>query len=385
MGVSIFSYFAGAGFLDLGFESCNYDVAYVNEYHEPFMDTYKYAREFLGILPPRFGHHRMDVTLLTTENRADLTGYVTACREDQQIVGFIGGPPCPDFSVGGKNKGREGENGRLSETYVNLITQQEPEFFLFENVKGLWRTKKHRAFYDEMKARLHAAGYVTTEKLIDTLHYGVPQSRERIILIGFKRTFLEQRGKNLGVSNELQDGEFPWNDYQVFPPELLNEIRWPTTNRFKAKSKMARPEGIPEQLTVEHWFRKNQVDRHPNCKNYFQPRTALRRFESIQEGDDSKKSFKRLHRWRYSPTAAYGNNEVHLHPYQARRLSVAESLAIQSLPMQFVVPQHLTLSDAFKTVGNGVPYLAARAIAQSILTYLNIELPSKNYFWTRDQ
>ncbi len=42
--------------------------------------------------------------------------------------------------------------------------------------------------------------------------------------------------------------------------------------------------------------------------------------------------YKRLHRWRYSPTACYGNNEVHLHPYKPRRISVAEALAIQSLP-----------------------------------------------------
>jgi site-specific DNA-cytosine methylase len=50
-------------------------------------------------------------------------------------------------------------------------------------------------------------------------------------------------------------------------------------------------------------------------------------FKVIDEGDDLKKSYKRLHRWRYSPTAAYGNNEVHLHPYKARRISAAEALA----------------------------------------------------------
>ncbi len=86
--------------------------------------------------------------------------------------------------------------------------------------------------------------------------------------------------------------------------------------------------------------------------------------------DDSKKSYKRLHRWRYSPTAAYGNNEVHLHPYKARRLSISEALAIQSLPKKYELPQDITLSNAFKTVGNGVPYLAAKALAQTILDVL---------------
>jgi DNA (cytosine-5)-methyltransferase 1 len=82
-----------------------------------------------------------------------------------------------------------------------------------------------------------------------------------------------------------------------------------------------------------------------------------------------------LHRWRYSPTAAYGNNEVHLHPYKARRLTVAEALAIQSLPKNFQLPPTMTLSDMFKTIGNGVPYLAACGLAHTVQDFLN-KLPA---------
>ncbi|XQK39965.1 DNA cytosine methyltransferase [Escherichia coli] len=103
---------------------------------------------------------------------------------------------------------------------------------------------------------------------------------------------------------------------------------------------------------------------------YLRPELGLARFQSVEEGDDSKKSYKRLHRWRYSPTAAYGNNEVHLHPYKPRRITVAEALAIQSLPKNFELPGDMTLSNMFKTVGNGVPYIAALGIAQSILQHL---------------
>ena len=91
--------------------------------------------------------------------------------------------------------------------------------------------------------------------------------------------------------------------------------------------------------------------------------------EVIDEGDDSKKSYKRLHRWRYSPTVAYGNNEVHLHPYSTRRLSVAEAMAIQSLPAWFELPNDVSLSAKFKMVGNGVPYLMALEIATKIAIY----------------
>ena len=106
--------------------------------------------------------------------------------------------------------------------------------------------------------------------------------------------------------------------------------------------------------------------------DYFEPRSTTR-FNTIQEGDVSKKSFKRLHRWRYSPTAAYGNNEVHLHPYKARRISVSEALAIQSLPKEFVLPKTLSKSEMFKTIGNGVPYLMSKAIAHSIKAFLTSE------------
>ena len=130
------------------------------------------------------------------------------------------------------------------------------------------------------------------------------------------------------------------------------------------------PPEIPKNLTVQHWFDTNRVEEHPNAGDCFKPKAALPKFRTIDEGDDSKKCFKRLHRWRYSPTAAYGNNEVHLHPYRARRISVAEALSIQSLPKEFILPPDMTLTDKFKTIGNGVPFLAAQGIARSVRDFL---------------
>ncbi len=95
--------------------------------------------------------------------------------------------------------------------------------------------------------------------------------------------------------------------------------------------------------------------------------------EVIDEGDDSKKSYKRLHRWRYSPTVAYGNNEVHLHPYKTRRLSAAEALSLQTLPKEFELPPEMTLTDKFKTIGNGVPFMLSSGIAKTIHDYLEAD------------
>jgi len=108
---------------------------------------------------------------------------------------------------------------------------------------------------------------------------------------------------------------------------------------------------------------------------YFKPKAGLKKFKVIQEGDDKKKSYKRLHRWRYSPTAAYGNNEVHLHPYKTRRISVAEALALQSLPKNFIIPANTTLTNAFKAIGNGVPFLAAKGLAITILNFITSLVP----------
>jgi len=368
--LSIFSFFSGAGFLDLGFEEAGYKVVFVNELHKPFLETYRYARKGMGIEEPKYSYFPGDINQLRlSDQREDMERIINQERHDGQIIGFIGGPPCPDFSVGGKNRGHKGDHGKLTASYFNLICEQQPDFFLFENVKGLWRTKKHRAFYEEMKDVANNAGYVLAERLINAIEYGVPQDRERIILVGFRRQILVERG----ICVEAEAAyikDFPWENHIKYHASDIFSLPWPATTEFSSNSTLTCPEGIPKELTAEYWFRLNNVEQHPNAKHCFQPRAGLARFETVDEGDDSKKSYKRLHRWRYSPTACYGNNEVHLHPYKPRRISVAEALAMQSLPANYIVPENLSLSNMFKTIGNGVPFLAAKGIAETILDFV---------------
>ncbi len=370
--VKIFSFFAGAGFLDLGFEKTGFDVAFVNEFYKPFLDAYRYSRKQMNIEEPEYGYYNGDIVDLLNNKHEEFEQKINALRNQKKIIGFIGGPPCPDFSVGGKNRGRDGENGKLSSTYIDLICQQEPDFFLFENVKGLWRTKIHREFFDELKKRVHDNGYITSERLINAIEYGAPQDRERIIFVGFKNDFLKQLGYNIEDRQFVLEN-FPWMSEIKYSKEDLMNKSWPESHAFSENSVSECPDNIPEELTVEFWFRKNQVLNHPNAKDFFQPKAGLAKMLKVYEGDDSKKSYKRLHRWRYSPTAAYGNNEVHLHPYKARRISAAEALAIQSLPIEFTLPPNMTLTDKFKTVGNGVPYVAAKGLAKTILNFIGGE------------
>lgn len=371
---SIFSFFAGAGFLDLGFELSGFNIVYVNEIYSPFMHAYSYSRQNLNLLLPEYGYHtgaEGDIIRLTEGQQAlRLWELVQDCRKTTDIVGFIGGPPCPDFSIGGRNRGQEGDNGRLSASYIELICQQKPDFFLFENVKGLWNTKKHRLFFEALKRQLYQSGYVLVERLINSIEYGVPQDRDRIILIGFRSELIKNLGIRIDNEEILPEGAFPWERQILHPKHQAFSYLWPSTESFIEDFIRPCPDSIPQELTVEYWFKKNEVLNHPNSEHYFQPRAGIKRFTSVDEGDDSKKSYKRLHRWRYSPTACYGNNEVHLHPYKVRRISVAEALSIQSLPKNFVLPSNMSLTNMFKTVGNGVPYLAAKSIAQTILDFL---------------
>lgn len=316
---------------------------------------------------PKYGYHVENVTkLLEPAELERLRALVEECRAED-ITGFIGGPPCPDFSIAGSNKGKDGENGKLSGTYTELITSLRPDFFLFENVKGLYRTKRHREFFEQLKQTYRNNGYFLTEQLINALEYGAPQDRERIILIGIHEDVVNR----LGIIH--QNGEligFPWDAHKRFTMNQVLACQWPTHTPYNQGVQTPIPEGIIPELTVQHWWNRNDVEHHPNHNMFFRPRGGLRRFMTKDEGDVERKCYKRLHRHRYSPTAAYGNNEVHVHPFLPRRISVSEALAIQSLPANFEIPANVTLSDAFKTIGNGVPYVAAKGVAESLLEYL---------------
>lgn len=364
--IKIYSFFAGAGFLDLGFEKEGYSIDFVNEYNPSFLEVYRYARKKMHLKTPRFGYYCGDINdLLKGKEKQKFFENLSENRK-KSIIGFIGGPPCPDFSVAGKNKGITGTNGRLTNSYKRLILLYEPDFFVFENVKGLLLTKKHRDEYNKIKRSFSRKGYVLIDKLVNSLEYGVPQDRERVILFGIKYELLNCDKNN---ARKILKDNFDWGIKRKYSLERIGKKQWPNTSIFVSDSVTEQPNNIIKELTVEYWFRKNDVYNHYNAKDYFEPR-SMKRFNTIQEGDISKKSFKRLHRWRYSPTAAYGNNEVHLHPYKPRRLSVSEALAIQSLPKEFILPKTLSKSEMFKTIGNGVPYLMSKAIARSIKKFL---------------
>lgn len=347
MNVLIFSFFSGLGLLDCGFEKAGFDICFVNELSHAFMKCYQYAHKNIT---PRFGYQNCSIDDFLLDEKWSST---VSSIDSKDIIGFIGGPPCPDFSVAGKNGGAEGKNGRLTQSYINLIVRRSPDFFVFENVKGLYMTHKHRQFYDEMLIKLAASGYVLFDGIENALEYGAPQYRDRLFLIGFNK-------KRFG-----KDIPFYIGSHKKYRMESILALPWPHEAQFACDSDRGIPEGIIEELTVEYWFRKNRTDNHPNANDCFKIKNT-EKYSSTPEGYTKGKSFKRLHRWRFSPTAAYGNNEVHLHPYKARRISISEALAIQSVPKEISLPDDIPLSLKFKMVSNGVPFLLAHGIALDV-------------------
>ena len=128
------------------------------------------------------------------------------------------------------------------------------------------------------------------------------------MIIGIHLEVMKLYQKIVYINNSFY---FPWGKHKIYDIANIRTMNWPTTQRYIQYSKRKFKYNVPMELTTEYWFVKNDVYRHANRKDKFKVRNGQERIGKVEEGDVSRKSFKRLHRWRYSPTAAYGNNEVH--------------------------------------------------------------------------
>lgn len=371
----LLSFFTGAGFLDLGFQRAGFQTIWHNEYYREFVSGFESGMSSVGAKGAAAKIQSTESILDIGPKQIANDAFDNLGRPD--FFGMIGGPPCPDFSVGGKNRGSEGENGLLTDVYANRILELNPSFFLLENVLGLIRTSKHRAFFIGVLEKLRSS-YLIDLRVLNALEYGVPQDRERVFLVGLSKKWLRKNGyrklpkqdsKSLvdyaiaqraavGLLGMKHKPWFPWDTAKKYDRPKI-DYKWPSTSAFGGSP--VRPEGIPTDLMVGPLVSDQAaLSKLPNGKEAFNPYSD--KFKLILEGDVSRKSFKRLHRWRYSPAAAYGNNEVHLHPFLARRLTVREAMRIQTVPDEYVLPSKMTLSAKFKTIGNGVPVKLAEGV-----------------------
>lgn len=361
--IPIISFFTGLGFLDLGFSQAGFNVIWHNEVVPWFVRGFAYGMAATASFAGEGSIENADSIVEVGPREIMREAFGTAGRPS--CWGVIGGPPCPDFSVGGKNVGSAGSRGRLTAVFVDRILELAPTFFVFENVPGLLRTEKHRTYLMQLRGRLETK-FHTDLKLLNALDFGVPQDRERLFIVGFNRKWARSQHEWTDPVRFSSGHWYPWPEVADFA-DAKRRFEWPRHSPFGGSP--PRPEGIPDELMVgTHILDTEFTSSLPNGLEHFLPRSD--KFWAVAEGDDSRKSFKRLHRWRYSPTAAYGNNEVHLHPVLPRRLTVREALRIQSVPDDYALPEAMPLSHKFKGIGNGVPVKLARALADSLWSLL---------------
>lgn len=264
--------------------------------------------------------------------------------------------------MNGNLNGFKGERGKLTVIFFDKILDLQPTFFVMENVTGLTKSNSTKEHLKKILRRVEQEYYVD-HKTLNALDFGVPQYRERVFFVGIRKDKLDEQLVNQSLGEWFN---FPVNkEFQC----AATKYKWATAVPFGKK--LTKPKDLPIKLCVQSCLVPfNQMKSIPNANEYFNLYITEKALNSISEGETNRPSFKRLHRFKYSPTACYGNNEVHLHPYKHRRLSVRETLRIQGVEDSYVLPAELPLTKKFKMIGNGVPVPLAEAVANAMKDFL---------------
>tara|TARA_R110000868_G_scaffold161145_2_gene391115 strand:- start:1259 stop:2260 length:1002 start_codon:yes stop_codon:yes gene_type:complete len=194
--------FCGAGIGAVGFKEAGYKIKYAVDNSQYAVDTYN----------KNIGNHAhcKDVTKLPFDDIPEADVYT---------AGF----PCQPFSVAGSGLGVEDPKaGNLGNYFLNLVKEKKPRAFIIENVKGITSTKNY-PFFNSLIDSFIASGYKVSWKLINCYHYGVPQLRERVFMVGVrdegKRFIFPEPIKEelrLSIRDAIGDLPDPSSDHSIF-------------------------------------------------------------------------------------------------------------------------------------------------------------------------
>ncbi|WP_220614842.1 DNA cytosine methyltransferase [Hymenobacter sp. HSC-4F20] len=174
--LKVLSLFSGGGGLDIAFHDAGFEVVEMVEKDLSCVQT--------------LNHNAQQGKLLEGSRGicVDVTTYEP--NPDTDVDFIIGGPPCQSFSAAGRRMagamGTASPGGQLFQHYVRLLKMLQPRGFLFENVLGLLSAQQGSA-WRAMREAFNEAGYQTSVHVLDAADYGVPQHRERVIVIGVKQ------------------------------------------------------------------------------------------------------------------------------------------------------------------------------------------------------
>lgn len=323
--MALISLFSGAGGLDRGFHNAGFRTAIANEFDPKICPTYR------ANFP--------DVNLIE--------GDIRNINEDQfpqHPEGIIGGPPCQSWSEGGSLRGIEDARGQLFYEYIRILKATQPYFFVAENVSGMLAPRHSEA----VKGFMHLfdeAGYDVNLKMLNANDYEVPEDRDRIFYIGFR--------KDLHIDN------FQYPE-PVLPKPTLKDAIWDIRGTAIPALDHNKTNGDGCFLPNHEYFvggyssifmSRNRVRSWDEAG--FTVQASGRQCQLHPQAPKMEKMSPNLHRF------VPGREEDY------RRMTVREVARVQSFPDDHIFIYE-DVNYGYKMVGNAVPVNLAYHVAMAI-------------------
>lgn len=339
--------FAGVGGLSLGFEMAGCEIAIANEYDPSIADAYVRNRPGVNMIVA-------DITELPIEE--------TFGPHAGTIDIVIGGPPCQGFSQKGQRKSINDPRNFLFRYYYHVVKRVKPRYFVIENVPNLLTTE-NGYFKDEIVELFNGIGYAVSCGVLCAADFGVPQDRHRTCIIGKLgesavslpvsrggRTTIWDAISDLsylesGEGSEVQEYRYaPQSSYQAMlragSDVLYNHVATRHSKITLERLRMIPPERGKEMLPEEHHTKSIYSGTWCRMKKNGIAKTITTRYDTPSSGEFT-------------------------HPYLNRAITTREAARIQSFPDTFRF--YGTKSSQMKQVGNAVPPLLGKAIAEQIM------------------
>jgi len=335
--------FCGCGGMSLGFEQAGFDILLGvdiwNSALKTFQKNHSNAKTVCGNLSEI---HPSTIEKEFLKNGIDV---------------IIGGPPCQGFSISGKRDINDPRN-KLYQSFVSYVEHFKPKAFIMENVPNLVSMNKGLV-KDEIIKEFESIGYKVTYKVLLASDYGVPQNRKRVFFVGLlhnKNDFLfpDATHVNVKITSEQAISDLPEH-------ELENGSTYCTKYQSNYQKKIRhKSEGIYNHQITKHTEKtKETIALVPDGGNH---KSLPKELQAIRKVNIA---WTRLNSQRPSFTIDTGHRH-HFHYKYNRTPTVREAARIQSFPDNFIF--YGTKTDQEKQVGNAVPPLLARALANQLIT-----------------
>ena len=341
----VVSLFSGAMGLDMGLEQAGLRTVVAQDIDPWCVQTIR-----------RNGHTAVqgDLRQLLAED-PQLHGLLDTCgMRGREIFAVVGGPPCQPFSTAGKRMGVQDHRGQLYEDFVQVVRQLKPRFFVMENVKGLASMRQQPddkaspAVLDHILQLFAELGYRTVHGVLDAVHYGTPQFRERLVIIG---------------SRDGEDIFLPIPSH--FPQHQNPDLRWHTLG--EALQGLDDPGPCAKfSTTIGQYL--TLVPEGGNWKTLPEEIRPKAMGGAYASGGGKVGFYRRLSRSEPAPTLVTSPVQKATllgHPTALRPLSVREYARIQGFPDDWHFEG--ALSDCYRQIGNAVPVPLGRAIGQAVV------------------